>query len=200
MVRRAGTVENVDAVGAMMSSGSGMDMSSMMGGSGGAYDVTAYVTMPEGASGAKAGKAIEELCADLPCQVMASGSMDSMSTYLAGSGVSLKVYGDDMEDLQSSAKALAATLAQVYMAVASALTNTSASSGLTLDGLEMEVSVQSPEESRMTREKLMDLEITPSSGTDLDSMSHISGMSGSTSSMGGMSALAGGSTSSAAAP
>ena len=232
VVRRAGTVENVDAVGAMMSSGSGMDMSSMMGGSGGAYDVTAYVTMPEGASGAKAGKAIEELCADLPCQVTASGSMDSMSTYLAGSGVSLKVYGDDMEDLQSSAKALAATLktvegtgevsdgleeattalhisvdrnaamekgvtvAQVYMAVASALTNTSASSGLTLDGLEMEVSVQSPEESRMTREKLMDLEITPSSGTDLDSMSHISGMSGSTSSMGGMSALVGGSTSS----
>ena len=232
VVRRAGTVENVDAVGAMMSSGSGMDMSSMMGGSGGAYDVTAYVTMPEGASGAKAGKAIEELCADLPCQVTASGSMDSMSTYLAGSGVSLKVYGDDMEDLQSSAKALAATLktvegtgevsdgleeattalhisvdrnaamekgvtvAQVYMAVASALTNTSASSGLTLDGLEMEVSVQSLEESRMTREKLMDLEITPSSGTNLDSMSHISGMSGSTSSMGGMSALAGGSTSS----
>ena len=76
VVRRAGTVENVDAVGAMMSSGSGMDMSSMMGGSGGAYDVTAYVTMPEGASGAKAGKAIEELCADLPCQVTASGSMD----------------------------------------------------------------------------------------------------------------------------
>ena len=232
VVRRAGTVENVDAVGAMMSSGSGMDMSSMMGGSGGAYDVTAYVTMPEGASGAKAGKAIEELCADLPCQVTASGSMDSMSTYLAGSGVSLKVYGDDMEDLQSSAKALAAalktvegtgevsdgleeattalhisvdrnaamekgvTVAQVYMAVASALTNTSTASGLTLDGLEMEVSVQSPEESRMTREKLMDLEITPSSGTNLDSMSNISGMSGNTSSMGGMSALAGGSTSS----
>ena len=229
VVRRAGTVENVDTVGAMMSSGSGMDMSSMMGGSGGAYDVTAYVTMPEGASGAKAGKAIEELCADLPCQVTASGSMDSMSTYLAGSGVSLKVYGDDMEDLQSSAKALAAalktvegtgevsdgleeattalhisvdrnaamekgvTVAQVYMAVASALTNTSTSSDLTLDGLEMEVSVQSPEESRMTREKLMELEITPSSGTNLDSMSS---MSGSTSSMGGMSALAGGSTSS----
>jgi len=201
----------------------------MMGGAGGAYDVTAYVTMPEGASGAKAGKAIEELCADLPCQVTASGSMDSMSTYLAGSGVSLKVYGDDMEDLQSSAKALAAalktvegtgevsdgleeattalhisvdrnaamekgvTVAQVYMAVASALTNTSTASDLTLDGLEMEVSVQSPEESRMTREKLMDLEITPSGSTNMDSMS---GMSGSTSSMGGMSALAGGSTSS----
>ena len=43
----------------------------------------------------------------------ASGSMDSMSTYLAGSGVSLKVYGDDMEDLQSSAKALAAALKTV---------------------------------------------------------------------------------------
>ena len=45
----------------------------------------------------------------------------------------------------------------------------------------------------MTREKLMDLEITPSGSTNMDSMS---GMSGSTSSMGGMSALAGGSTSS----
>ena len=194
--------------------------------------IVALTLVPAMASGAKAGKAIEELCADLPCQVTASGSMDSMSTYLAGSGVSLKVYGDDMEDLQTSAKALAATLktvegtgevsdgleeattalhisvdrnaamekgvtvAQVYMAVASALTNTSTASDLTLDGLEMEVSVQSPEESRMTREKLMDLEITPSSGTNLDSMSNISGMSGSTSSMGGMSALAGGSTSS----
>lgn len=51
----------------------------------------------------------EELCAAPACQVTASGSMDSMSTYLAGSGVSLKVYGDDMEDLQSSAKVLAAT-------------------------------------------------------------------------------------------
>ena len=54
------------------------------------------------------------------------------------------------------------TVAQVYMAVASALTDTDSSLSLTLDGLDVSVSIQSPEESRMTREKLMDLEIDPS--------------------------------------
>ena len=53
------------------------------------------------------------------------------------------------------------TVAQVYMAVASALTDTDSSLSLTLDGLDVSVSIQSPEESRMTREKLMDLESTP---------------------------------------
>ena len=47
------------------------------------------------------------------------------------------------------------------MAVASALTDTDSSLSLTLDGLDVSVSIQSPEESRMTREKLLDLQIAP---------------------------------------
>ena len=59
----------------MMSSASGagsMDMTSMMTAGGGEYDVTAYITLPEGASGAEAGKQMEAACADLACTVTAS--------------------------------------------------------------------------------------------------------------------------------
>ncbi len=53
-----------------------------------------------------AGKEIETLCADLPCEVTASGVMSGMMSYMTGSGVSLQVYGSDMEELQSAARAL----------------------------------------------------------------------------------------------
>ncbi len=105
VVRRALTVEDVETVGAMMSSGSGMSM--LSGGSGGTYDVTAYVTLPEGKSGNKAGAAIEALCADMDCRVEAAGAADSMMSYMTGDGISLNIYGDDMEDLQDSAQRLA---------------------------------------------------------------------------------------------
>ena len=166
VLRRAAQVENVETVGAMMSSSGssgGMDMTSMMSSGGGAYDVTAYITLTEGASGAKTGQQIEAACTGMDCTVTASGAMDSYMTYLTGSGVALNVYGSDMEQMQSAAKTLAAklatvpgtenvsdgleqaatalhlsvdrnaamekglTVAQVYMAVASALTDTDSS-------------------------------------------------------------------------
>ena len=247
VLRRAAQVENVETVGAMMSSSGssgGMDMTSMMSSGGGAYDVTAYITLTEGASGAKTGQQIEAACTGMDCTVTASGAMDSYMTYLTGSGVALNVYGSDMEQMQSAAKTLAAklatvpgtenvsdgleqaatalhlsvdrnaamekglTVAQVYMAVASALTDTDSSLSLTLDGLDVSVSIQSPEESRMTREKLMDLEIDPSAMSAMSgmmsaasgsgSMSGMSGMSpgsGSMSGMSGMSGMSSGSTS-----
>lgn len=244
VLRRAAQVENVETVGAMMSSSGssgGMDMTSMMFSGGGAYDVTAYITLTEGASGAKAGQQIEAACAGMDCTVTASGAMDSYMTYLTGSGVTLNVYGSDMEQMQSAAKTLAAklatvpgtenvsdgleqaatalhlsvdrnaamekglTVAQVYMAVASALTDTDSSLSLTLDGLDVSVSIQSPEESRMTREKLMDLEIDPSAMSAMSSMmsaasgsgsmSGMSGMSSGSGSMSGMSSMSSGSTS-----
>lgn len=251
VLRRAAQVENVETVGAMMSSSGssgGMDMISMMSSGGGAYDVTAYITLTEGASGAKAGQQIEAACTGMDCTVTASGAMDSYMTYLTGSGVALNVYGSDMEQMQSAAKTLAAklatvpgtenvsdgleqaatalhlsvdrnaamekglTVAQVYMAVASALTDTDSSLSLTLDGLDVSVSIQSPEESRMTREKLMDLEIDPSAMSAMSSMmsaasgsgsmSGMSGMSSGSGSMSGMSSMSSGSTSAvqAAAP
>ena len=244
VLRRAAQVENVETVGAMMSSSGssgGMDMTSMMSSGGGAYDVTAYITLTEGASGAKTGQQIEAACTGMDCTVTASGAMDSYMTYLTGSGVALNVYGSDMEQMQSAAKTLAAklatvpgtenvsdgleqaatalhlsvdrnaamekglTVAQVYMAVASALTDTDSSLSLTLDGLDVSVSIQSPEESRMTREKLMDLEIDPSAMSAMSSMmsaasgsgsmSGMSGMSSSSGSMSGMSGMSSGSTS-----
>ena len=213
VLKRAATVENVETVGAMMSSGSGM---SMMSSQGGAYDVTAYITLPEGASGAKAGKEIVRLCEDLDCQVSADGAMAMMS-YITGDGISVNVYGNDMETLQQTARDLAATLenvpgtaevsdgleeasealhisidrnaamrkgvtvAQIYMQIAAALTDSATMADMTLDQLDMDVVVESPEESRMTREKLLDLEITNSSS--MSSMG--SSMSGSMSGMGG---------------
>lgn len=244
VLRRAAQVENVETVGAMMSSSGssgGMDMTSMMSSGGGVYDVTAYITLTEGASGAKAGQQIEAACTGMDCTVTASGAMDSYMTYLTGSGVALNVYGSDMEQMQSAAKTLAAklatvpgtenvsdgleqaatalhlsvdrnaamekglTVAQVYMAVASALTDTDSSLSLTLDGLDVSVSIQSPEESRMTREKLMDLEIDPSAMSAMSSMmsaasgsgsmSGMSGMSSGSGSMSGMSGMSSGSTS-----
>jgi len=251
VLRRAAQVENVETVGAMMSSSGssgGMDMTSMMSSGGGAYDVTAYITLTKGASGAKTGQQIEAACTGMDCTVTASGAMDSYMAYLTGSGVTLNVYGSDMEQMQSAAKTLAAklatvpgtenvsdgleqaatalhlsvdrnaamekglTVAQVYMAVASALTDTDSSLSLTLDGLDVSVSIQSPEESRMTREKLMDLEIDPSAMSAMSSMmsaasgsgsmSGMSGMSSGSGSMSGMSSMSSGSTSAvqAAAP
>ena len=230
VLRRAAQVENVETVGAMMSSSGssgGMDMTSMMSSGGGAYDVTAYITLTEGASGAKTGQQIEVACTGMDCTVTASGAMDSYMTYLTGSGVALNVYGSDMEQMQSAAKTLAAklatvpgtenvsdgleqaaaalhlsvdrnaamekglTVAQVYMAVASALTDRDSSLSLTLDGLDVSVSIQSPEESRMTREKLLDLEIDPSSASAMSSMMSAASGSGSMSGMSGMSSGSG---------
>ena len=227
VIKRASTVENVETVGAMMSSGSG---TSMMSSDGGEFDVTAYITLPEGESGMEAGKQIVKLCEDMDCEVSADGMM-SMMTYLTGDGISLKVYGNDMEKLQQTAKDLAAklekipgtadvsdgledaaaalhisvdrnaamrkgvTVAQIYMQIAAALNDSSTMSDMTLDQLDVDVVVESPEESRMTRDKLMDLEITNSS-----SMSAMAGsMGGGMSDMSGMSSM-GGDTSAAAEP
>ena len=81
------------------------------------------------------------------------------------------------------------TVAQVYMAVASALTDTDSSLSLTLDGLDVSVSIQSPEESRMTREKLLDLEIDPSSASAMSSMMSSASSGSSMGSMSGMSSM-----------
>ena len=116
VLERVMTVDNVQDAGFMMSGGTmgGLNMGAAMGGaSGGSYDVEGYITMPEGTFGSVAGKEIETLCADLPCEVTASGVMSGMMSYMTGSGVSLQVFGSDMADLQSSARTIARRLEQV---------------------------------------------------------------------------------------
>lgn len=115
VTRRALTIDNVQTVGAAMSSSSAMSMMNMggMGGTGGDYDVTAYIIVPEGESGNAAGRELVELCKDMECTVSYAGAADSMTQMMTGSGISLRVYGENMEDLQTAAGTVAETLRSV---------------------------------------------------------------------------------------
>ena len=241
VVERVMSVENVESAGFMMGSGD-MGGLSMASGDNGEFDVTGYLTMPEGTFGSDAGKEIEALCADLPCKVTTAGVMSGMMSYMTGTGVSLRVYGSDMESLQGAARSLGQrmeqvegvqdvsdgledaapalqvvvdrnkamtkgiTVAQIYMQVAAALQDTTTVADVTLDGESMEMIVDAAAGSKLTREKLMDLTISPDSGAMSSSMSSgMSGMSGMDSSMssamgsmGGMSSMGSGMSSSSA--
>lgn len=235
VVERVMSVENVESAGFMMGSGD-MGGLSMASGDNGEFDVTGYLTMPEGTFGSDAGKEIEALCADLPCKVTTAGVMSGMMSYMTGTGVSLRVYSSDMESLQSAARSLGQrmeqvegvqdvsdgledaapalqvvvdrnkamtkgiTVAQIYMQVAAALQDTTTVADVTLDGESMEMIVDEAAGSKLTREKLMDLTISPDSSAMSSSMSSgmssMSGMDSSMSSamgsMGGMSSMGSG--------
>ena len=240
VVERVMSVENIESAGFMMGSGD-MGGLSMASGDNGEFDVTGYLTMPEGTFGSDAGKEIEALCADLPCKVTTAGVMSGMMSYMTGTGVSLRVYGSDMESLQGAARSLGQrmeqvegvqdvsdgledaapalqvvvdrnkaitkgiTVAQIYMQVAAALQDTTTVADVTLDGESMEMIVDAAAGSKLTREKLMDLTISPDSGAMSSSMSGMSGMSGmdssmssSMGSMGGMSSMSSGMSGSSA--
>ena len=219
VMERVMSVDNIDAAGFMMGSGSmgGLSMTSTGNGD---YDVTGYLTMPEGTFGSDAGKEIEALCADLPCEVTTTGVMSGMMSYMTGSGVSLQVYGDDMEGLQTAAGALGRriaevegiedvsdgledaapalqvvvdrdkamtkgiTVAQIYMQVAAALQDTTTVSEVTLDGKRMEMMVDAAADSKLTREKLLELTITPDSSMSASMSSAMGGSSGGASASG----------------
>lgn len=239
VVERVMSVENVESAGFMMGSGD-MGGLSMASGDNGEFDVTGYLTMPEGTFGSDAGKEIEALCADLPCKVTTAGVMSGMMSYMTGTGVSLRVYSSDMESLQSAARSLGQrmeqvegvqdvsdgledaapalqvvvdrnkamtkgiTVAQIYMQVAAALQDTTTVEDVTLDGESMEMIVDAAAGGKLTREKLMDLTISPDSGAMSSSMSSgmssMSGMDSSMSSaMGSMGGMSGMSSSSASA-
>ena len=225
VMERVMSVDNIDAAGFMMGSGSmgGLSMTSTDNGD---YDVTGYLTMPEGTFGSDAGKEIEALCADLPCEVTTTGVMSGMMSYMTGSGVSLQVYGDDMEGLQTAAGALGRriaevegiedvsdgledaapalqvvvdrdkamtkgiTVAQIYMQVAAALQDTTTVSEVTLDGKRMEMMVDAAADSKLTREKLLELTITPDSSMSASMSSAMGGSTGGAS-VSGLSQLTG---------
>ncbi len=234
VVERVMSVENIESAGFMMGSGD-MGGLSMASGDNGEFDVTGYLTMPEGTFGSDAGKEIEALCADLPCKVTTAGVMSGMMSYMTGTGVSLRVYGSDMESLQGAARSLGQrmeqvegvqdvsdgledaapalqvvvdrnkamtkgiTVAQIYMQVAAALQDTTTVADVTLDGESMEMIVDAAAGSKLTREKLMDLTISPDSGAMSSSMSGgMSGMSGMDSSMSSSMGSMGGMSSSSA--
>ncbi len=102
----------VETVGAM-AGGSG----AMMGMGGQSQEVSMYVILDEssGIKDSEASRLIAEACADLDCEVSAQGAMD-MSAYMSamsGSGVEIKLHGDDMDALIDAADEVTEILAGV---------------------------------------------------------------------------------------
>lgn len=109
VLERIDTVEGIATVGAMMNTGTGL-----MGGSSETLSITVYITLSDReALGSKVGKDIEAACAGLPCTVSGSSAMMDTSALTGGSGISLRIYGDDMAALQNAAREAAGILADV---------------------------------------------------------------------------------------
>ena len=186
VLRRIDTVDGIATIGAMMSS----DTSSMGGVSVENHSLTIYITLAdETASGAAVSKQIEDLCADMPCEVVGSSAMMDMSA-LSGSGISVQIFADDMEALQEGARRAAhvlsgvegiaevsdgleeaapalhisidrnkamekgITVAQIYMELSAALTETKNASSLEIREDSTDVIIEKPERSKYTLETL----------------------------------------------
>lgn len=102
----------IKTVGALSSGSDGGGLLGMMGGGG--SDISMYALLDEdaGVKDKELAKQIEEACKDLDCEVSAQGSMDMSSAMssLSGSGVEMKLYGEDMDSLMETAEELAADL------------------------------------------------------------------------------------------
>ncbi len=110
VARRCMTVDGVNAVGATIQADTAL---TLMSADVGEYDAQLYITLPDNYSGTEAGREIEKLCADMDCTVTAANVMSGMMSYVTGSGVSLKVYCEDMETLQAAARSIARQIEQV---------------------------------------------------------------------------------------
>lgn len=200
VMARIATLDGIETAGAMMGGGG---LSSLGGGGGGgSHNVTVYITLSdETASGAEMGQKISELCADLPCEVSSSSAMMDMSM-LTGSGISMELYSENMEALQSAAKQAAAilqdilgvgevsdgledsapalhvrvdrdkamskgiTVAQIYMELAGALSNTQQGQSLVFSGNSTDIVIERQEEKRLTVHDLKEypFEVTGADG------------------------------------
>ena len=99
LLERIGKVEGIETVGAMMEANTGLTG----GVSATSFNVTIYITLEsDKLSGAEVGKQIEANCADMECSVSASSAMMDMSM-LTGTGVSVDLYAEDMDDLRTAA-------------------------------------------------------------------------------------------------
>ncbi len=107
VLERIDNLSDLDAeyVGAMMGSSSLTSTQE-------SYDVSIYVGLPEGQSGAEAGERIAESCWDLPCEISFDSAMMNMDL-LIGSGVSVDVYGDDLQSIQEGARAIGDAMTRV---------------------------------------------------------------------------------------
>ena len=182
-MKRVTTIDIIDTAGATMSTDNGIS-------------VSMYVVLPEGTPGSVVADEIMSLCEGLDCEMSASSAMMDTSMLTGGSGVSMSIYSNDMEDLQSAAitlgellegmdsidevsngledattaihvnidrnKAMAKgfTTAQIYMQIASSLTTSSTATSFSLNGTEIDVIVEKPEEKNVTLDSLLTQKFT----------------------------------------
>ncbi len=114
-IRRISEIEGIETAGAMLSSSSG-GMMGMLGGTGGSdpRNVTFYLTLEEGTDSKETTAKVLEAVSDLEGTFKTSGGgMASMMGGLSDSGITIRVYGEDLDVLQQTAKDIAAELETV---------------------------------------------------------------------------------------
>lgn len=117
---RFAELPEVETVGVMQSGGLGAILGMGGASSGGSVNsATMYIVLNDegGRSSGELEPLMESLCTDLPCTVDVTGSSMDMSM-LTGSGITVRVYGDDLDALLKASREIAERLSDV-MGVAS---------------------------------------------------------------------------------
>ena len=198
------TVDGVIDVG-VMDQNSLSGLVSSFGGNTGSYGLyIGYLTADENASPEEIHRIcsdVEAAAADLNCTVRASSSgMDDLSGFTSSAGLSLNVYGQDLETLRGiasnikeiiesqegytdvldgtedgaptlqlhidrdKATSYGLTTAQIYQQIAMRVETSVTSTSITVDDLEMDVTIYDPTDP-LTKENLLDMEFS-TEGTD----------------------------------
>ncbi len=110
-------IDGVETTGAMLSGGGGGLAGGMMGfgGGGGETGATIYVLLDEESprTSREVGDEIAEVLADSPAEVDVSNSSGMSLDALAGSGLAINLYGEDLDELQSAAREVAGVVSEV---------------------------------------------------------------------------------------
>ena len=106
------SVDGVETVGGSIGQSTGLDLSSFSS----EGDVSFYVLLREkGPRASVVAAEINAACADLPCTVNADANslMSSMTEALSGSGITIRVYANDLDVLRRTGDAVAERLSRV---------------------------------------------------------------------------------------
>lgn len=110
---RFAALPEVETVGAMQSGGLGSILGLGDAGGGTANAATMYIVLSgSGRSSTELAPLMQQLCDGLPCTVSVSGSSMDLSM-LSGSGITVRIYGEDLDALLSTSRDIAARLGEV---------------------------------------------------------------------------------------
>ncbi len=132
------TIDGVDNVGVLDASGTAGMMGGMTTGSDTYGSYTCYVVIPEDTSASRIQEItdnINEECADLACEVEASSGGMSDLTAMLGSGLTIQVFGEDMEAMRGVCDELAELVGTIpgYTEITTSFTDGDATIHLQID-------------------------------------------------------------------